>query len=145
MLTQFSGINAFVYYAPTFLSRLGQSYNMSLILSGLVNVVQLAAGIPTLVFLDSIGRRKLAIIGGFAMAIPHLIMAGIYRRFSDSWSSNKGVGWLGVALICKKIANFGYNRLWVLINLKNRHLCCLLRCFIRAPRLGSSSRGIPKL
>ncbi|OGE51170.1 hypothetical protein PENARI_c014G03245 [Penicillium arizonense] len=114
---QFSGINAFVYYAPTFLSRLGQSYNMSLILSGLVNVVQLAAGIPTLVFLDSIGRRKLAIIGGFAMAIPHLIMAGIYGRFSDSWISNKRVGWLGVALIYIYVACYAasYGPLaWVL-------------------------------
>jgi hypothetical protein len=118
---------------------------MSLILSGLVNVVQLAAGIPTLVFLDSIGRRKLAIIGGFAMAIPHLIMAGIYGRFSDSWISNKRVGWLGVALICKKSLISVTIRLCVLINLKNRYLCCLLCCFIRAPRLGSSSRGIPKL
>ncbi|KAJ5990228.1 hypothetical protein N7522_010435 [Penicillium canescens] len=114
---QFSGINAFVYYAPTFLSRLGQSYRMSLILSGLVNVVQLAAGIPTLVFLDSIGRRKLAITGGFAMAIPHLIMAGIYGRFSDSWTSHKGVGWFGVALIYIYVACYAasYGPLaWVL-------------------------------
>lgn len=90
-----------MYYAPTFLSRLGQSYDTALILSGLVNVVQLVASIPTLLFLDKIGRRKLAIIGGIAMAIPHLIMAGIYERFSDNWTSHKGVGWFGVALICK--------------------------------------------
>ncbi|CAG7924833.1 unnamed protein product [Penicillium olsonii] len=114
---QFSGINAFVYYAPTFLSRLGQSYNTSLILSGLVNVVQLVASIPTLVYLDKIGRRKLAIFGGIAMAIPHLIMAGIYERFSDKWTSHKGAGWFGVALIYIYVACYAasYGPLaWVL-------------------------------
>ncbi|CAG8242011.1 unnamed protein product [Penicillium salamii] len=114
---QFSGINAFVYYAPTFLSRLGQSYNTSLILSGLVNVVQLVASFPTLLYLDKIGRRKLAIFGGVAMAIPHLIMAGIYERFSDSWTSHKGVGWFGVALIYVYVACYAasYGPLaWVL-------------------------------
>lgn len=35
--TQFSGINAFVCYAPTFFAALGQNYNMALILSGMVN------------------------------------------------------------------------------------------------------------
>ncbi|KAJ5337827.1 hypothetical protein N7452_004555 [Penicillium brevicompactum] len=114
---QFSGINAFVYYAPTFLSRLGQSYDTALILSGLVNVFQLVASIPTLIFLDKIGRRKLAIFGGVAMAIPHLIMAGIYERFSDSWTSHKGVGWFGVALIYIYVACYAasYGPLaWVL-------------------------------
>lgn len=37
---QFSGINAFVYYAPTFFAALGQPYEMTLILSGMVNVSQ---------------------------------------------------------------------------------------------------------
>lgn len=81
---QFSGINAFLYYAPTFFAALGQDYNMTLILSGMVNICQLVAGIPTLLFLDQIGRRKLAIIGGFAMGIPHIIMAGIVGKFSSS-------------------------------------------------------------
>jgi MFS family permease len=98
---QFSGINPFVYYAPTFFAALGQSYEMSLILSGMVNICQLVAGIPTFIYLDKMGRRKLAIIGGFAMGIPHMIMAGIFGKFNDKWEANRGVGWLGVALICK--------------------------------------------
>jgi hypothetical protein len=47
------------------------------------------------------GRRKLAIFGGLAMATPHLIMAGIVGKYSGSWASHKGIGWFGVALICK--------------------------------------------
>ncbi|EXJ72395.1 uncharacterized protein A1O5_04899 [Cladophialophora psammophila CBS 110553] len=96
---QFSGINAFVYYAPTFFAALGQSYEMTLILSGMVNICQLVAGIPTFLFLDQIGRRKLAIFGGLAMAVPHIIMAGVVGKFSHSWPTHQGVGWFGVALI----------------------------------------------
>ncbi|KAF0318364.1 MFS monosaccharide transporter [Colletotrichum asianum] len=78
---QFSGINAFVYYAPTFFAALGQKGDMPLILSGMVNICQLIAGIPTFLFLDQVGRRKLAIGGGFAMAVPHLIMAGVVGKY----------------------------------------------------------------
>ncbi|KAI8722753.1 MFS domain-containing protein [Fusarium sp. LHS14.1] len=96
---QFSGINAFVYYAPTFFKALGQDDNMALILSGMVNICQLVAGIPTFLYLDKVGRRKLAIYGGIAMAIPHLIMAGVVGKFNGKWDSNQGMGWFGVALI----------------------------------------------
>lgn len=96
------GINAFVYYAPIFFAALGQSYEMSLILSGMVNVCQFVAGIPTFLFLDKMGRRKLAIFGGIAMGVPHIIMAGIVSKYNDKWETNTGMGWFGVALICKK-------------------------------------------
>lgn len=94
------GINAFVYYAPIFFAALGQSYEMSLILSGMVNICQLVAGIPTFLFLDKTGRRKIAIFGGIAMGIPHVIMAGIVSKYDGKWESNPGMGWFGVALIC---------------------------------------------
>jgi MFS family permease len=90
-----------VYYAPIFFAALGQSYRMSLILSGMVNICQLVAGIPTLLFLDQIGRRKLAILGAVVMAIPHLIMSGIVGEYSSSWKTDTGMGWFGVALVCK--------------------------------------------
>ncbi|KAF5966534.1 quinate transporter protein [Fusarium bulbicola] len=96
---QFSGINAFVYYAPTFFKALGQDDNMALILSGMVNICQLAAGIPTFLYLDKMGRRKLAIFGGAAMAVPHLIMSGVVGKFDGRWEANPGMGWFGVALI----------------------------------------------
>ncbi|CVL07402.1 related to quinate transport protein [Fusarium mangiferae] len=96
---QFSGINAFVYYAPIFFAALGQDYEMSLILSGMVNICQFVAGIPTFLFLDKIGRRKLSIFGGIAMGIPHIIMAGIVSKYNGKWVENPGMGWFGVALI----------------------------------------------
>ncbi|CAG9973773.1 unnamed protein product [Clonostachys byssicola] len=96
---QFSGINAFVYYAPTFFRALGQDNEMSLILAGMVNIIQLIGVIPVFMFLDKIGRRRLAIFGGIAMAIPHLIMSGIVSKYDGNWTSNSNMGWFGVALI----------------------------------------------
>ncbi|GAW26941.1 putative quinate transport protein [Rosellinia necatrix] len=95
---QFSGINAFVYYAPTFFASLGQDQNNSLILAGIVNIAQFAAGVPALLFLDKVGRRKIAIGGGFAMAVPHIITAGIVGKFGANWTQHVAVGWFGVAL-----------------------------------------------
>ncbi|OJJ59171.1 hypothetical protein ASPSYDRAFT_150895 [Aspergillus sydowii CBS 593.65] len=96
---QFSGINSFVYYAPSFFEALGQERETSLILSGMINIIQMVGGIPAMMYLDKIGRRTLAICGGIAMAIPHLIMSGMMNRFSADWAAHRGVGWFCVALI----------------------------------------------
>ncbi|KAL4793691.1 general substrate transporter [Aspergillus venezuelensis] len=88
---QFSGINAFVYYAPTFFEALGQDRERSLILSGMINIVQLVGGIPILIYLDRVGRRTLAIAGGLAMAIPHLIMCGMMDKFSSDWPGHRDI------------------------------------------------------
>lgn len=74
---------------------------MSLILSGIVNICQLVGSIPILLYMDQMGRRRIAIFGALAMAIPHFIMAGIVGKFSSNWEAHKGVGWFGVALICE--------------------------------------------
>lgn len=73
---------------------------MSLILSGIVNICQLVAGIPIIFCLDSVGRRPLAIIGGCAMAIPHLVIAGLMGKYSSDWAAHEVAGWVCVALIC---------------------------------------------
>lgn len=62
-------------------------------------ICQLVAGIPAFLFLDKVGRRRIAIFGGFAMGIPHIIMAGVVGKYSDSWADHQGMGWFGVALI----------------------------------------------
>ena len=61
--------------------------------------------IPIFLFLDKIGRRKLAIGGGIAMAVPHLIMAGIVSKYDGKWDANVGIGWFGVALVCKWLSD----------------------------------------
>jgi hypothetical protein len=69
-----------VYYALKFFEALGQSNDISLILSGIVNICQLVSGIPILMYLDRVGRRNLAIIVGIFVWIPRLVMAGLVSR-----------------------------------------------------------------
>ena len=69
----------------------------------MINIVQLVGGIPILIYLDRVGRRTLAIAGGLAMAIPHLIMCGMMNKFSSDWPSHRGIAWFCVALICTSI------------------------------------------
>ena len=99
--TQFSGINAFVYYAPILFTSLGQEYEMSLILSGMINVGQLVGVIPAMLFIDKIGRRFLAIWGAVAMGASHAIMSGIYGSFGKAWESHADAGWACVAFVCE--------------------------------------------
>ena len=73
---------------------------MFLILSGIVNICQLVAGIPIIFCLDRVGRRPLAIIGGCAMGIPHLVIAGLMGKYSSDWAAHEVAGWVCVALIC---------------------------------------------
>lgn len=99
--TQFSGINAFVYYAPTLFTSLGQPYEMSLILSGMINIGQFVGVLPAMLFIDKVGRRFMAIWGAVGMGIAHAIMAGIYGNFGDSWPEHTAAGWACVAFVCK--------------------------------------------
>jgi MFS family permease len=93
---QFSGINAFVYYAPTLFKTLGQDYERSLIFSGMINIAQFLGVIPTMLFMDQIGRRPLAIWGAIGMGIPHAIMGALTGKYGSDWPSHPGVGCLSV-------------------------------------------------
>lgn len=74
---------------------------MQLILSGMVNICQLVAVFPTFAYLDKVGRRTMAIWGAVAMAVPHLIVAGLMGEYGSDWDSHKVAGWWCVGLICK--------------------------------------------
>jgi sugar porter (SP) family MFS transporter len=95
---QFSGINAFIYYAPTLFKSIGQSDEMSLILSGVFNCLQLVAVAVCFVVIDKVGRRPLAIIGGFGSCICYIIIAAIAGVYSKDWSANPVAGWAAVAM-----------------------------------------------
>jgi len=46
------------------------------------------------------GRRRLAIFGGAALAVPHLIMSGFGGKLDGKWEANPGTRWFGAALVC---------------------------------------------
>lgn len=79
---QFSGVNAFIYYAPTLFEILGQSSEMALVMSGVFNVLQLVAAIAYFISIDKIGRRPLAIFGALGGGIAWTVMTALTGVYS---------------------------------------------------------------
>ncbi|KAF7166882.1 hypothetical protein CNMCM6106_002526 [Aspergillus hiratsukae] len=104
---QFSGINAFIYYAPTLFQALGQSSEQSLILSGVFNILQMIAAIVCFLIIDKVGRRPLAIFGGFACAAAYTVIAVLSGLYSADWKSHLAAGWGAVAMAFVFILAFG--------------------------------------
>lgn len=104
---QFSGINAFIYYAPTLFESLGQTSEMSLILSGVFNVLQFVAAIICFLLIEKIGRRPLAIGGAFGMTGAYVVIAVLSGVYSKDWQANMAAGWACVAMAFVFILLYG--------------------------------------
>lgn len=74
---------------------------MSLILSGILNIIQLVAVLICFFIIDHFGRRPLAIFGGFGSMIPYIIIAALVGLYSKDWSTHTSAGWGCVAMACK--------------------------------------------
>ncbi len=112
VLSQFSGINAIIYYGPKILNEAGFTLNDALggqVTIGLVNVLFTFVAIATV---DRFGRRPLLIVG-VSMAAFSLIMVGImFQAGMDS-----GI-WV-LVFILLFIASFAYGfgpMVWVLLS-----------------------------
>lgn len=103
---QFSGINAFIYYAPILFTSLGQE-SLSLVLAGTLNIGQLVAVLICFVIIDKVGRRTLAIWGGFSMGIPYIVIAILYGLYSENWPAHPAGGWACVAMAYIYILTYG--------------------------------------
>ncbi|KAI7278862.1 hexose carrier protein [Hortaea werneckii] len=103
---QFSGVNAFIYYAPTLFTSLGQA-DLSLILAGTLSIGQLVAVIAAFLIVDAVGRRTLAIWGAFAMGVPYVVIAALYGLYSDDWPAHPAAGWACVAMAYVYICAYG--------------------------------------
>lgn len=95
---QFAGSNASIYYAPTLFESIGQSADMGLVLSGVFNILQLVAVLICFAVIDKVGRRPLAIVGGFGSCLCYIIIAAISGVYSKDWSANTTAGWAVVAM-----------------------------------------------
>lgn len=89
---------------------MGLDYDMQLIMSGVLNMVQLVGCISSLWTLDSWGRRKLLILGGIIMAASHGIIAILVGKFSYDWPGHVSEGWTSVAFLM--IFMLGYGCTW---------------------------------
>lgn len=109
---QWNGINAILYYAPTIFSDLGLTSNtVSLLATGVVGIVMFLATIPSVLYIDKLGRKPVLTIGAIGMATCHMIIAVIVARNRNAWSAgqNKAAGWAAVAMVWLFVINFGYS------------------------------------
>ena len=107
LLQQFVGINALIYYSPTLFKTMGLDYSLQLIMSGVLNVVQLLGVITSLWTMDRFGRRPLLLWGSVFMTLSHLIIAILVGKFSGDWPSHRAAGWVSVAFLMFYMLSFG--------------------------------------
>jgi len=58
-IAEWSGINALLYYGPSLMAAIGLHDETMLVMAGLINVVQLIAVVPAIMYLDDWGRKPL--------------------------------------------------------------------------------------
>lgn len=107
---QWSGVNAILYYAPSIFASLGLSSNtISLLATGVVGIVMFLATIPSVLYIDKIGRKPILTVGAIGMATCHIIISIIVARDQHSWGTHKGAGWAAVAMVWLFVMHFGYS------------------------------------
>jgi len=107
---QWTGINAVLYYAPQIFKGLGLSgTTTSLLASGVVGIVMWFATIPAVLYVDKLGRKPILIVGAIGMATCHIIIAVIFAKNENQWTTHKGAGWAAVVMVWLFVVHFGYS------------------------------------
>lgn len=107
---QFTGINSVLYYAPQIFEGFGfTSTTTNLFSTGITGILQVLFTIPTVLFLDKLGRKTFLITGALGMMMCHAIVAGIEGSFMDDWTAHGNAGWAAVVFIWLFAANFAYS------------------------------------
>ncbi|KAL1692716.1 general substrate transporter [Schizophyllum commune] len=104
---QFLGINALIYYSPSLFTSLGLTLDTSLLMSGVMNVLQLVGCLPATLALDKLGRRTMLLWGAAICLAAHVIIASIVGAFYTNWPAHAAGGWAGVAFIFVYMLAFG--------------------------------------
>lgn len=101
------GINALIYYSPSLFGTMGLDSDMQLVMSGVLNVLQLVGVCTSIFTMDSIGRCKLLIGGSILMAMSHIIIAILVGLYSSNWSAYQAEGWVSAAFLLFYMIAFG--------------------------------------
>jgi len=107
---QWTGINAVLYYAPTIFLSLGlSSVTISLLATGVVGIVMFLATIPSVLWIDRVGRKPVLTIGAIGMATCHIIIAVIVAKNNGNWGNQRVAGWAAVCMVWLFVIHFGYS------------------------------------
>jgi MFS family permease len=86
---------------------MGLDLEMQLIMSGVLNIIQLVGVVSSLWTLDYFGRKNTLMVGSFAMGAAHIIISGLVGKFSNDWPSHTTEGWVSVAFLFIFMVSFG--------------------------------------
>ncbi|KAI8384477.1 general substrate transporter [Radiomyces spectabilis] len=107
---QFIGVNALIYYAPKIFKSVGLTGDtVSLLATGVVGIINLVLTIPTVLFLDQLGRKPILLVASVGLTISMLIIAVITGLFEDNWEAHRTEGWVAIVFVYIFIANFAYS------------------------------------
>ncbi|KAK5132844.1 hypothetical protein LTR08_008560 [Meristemomyces frigidus] len=106
-LQQWVGINALIYYSPTLFQTMGLDHDMSLKMSGVLNICQLIGVSTSIWSMDYFGRRPLLLFGSTVMFLSHLSIAVLVGQFSHDWPGHRRQGWASVAMLLVYMLAFG--------------------------------------
>ncbi|KAF8881163.1 general substrate transporter [Gymnopilus junonius] len=77
LFAQFNGINAILYYLPENLTRAGFDISRSLLYSGASALIYCAGTIPTMLFVDTWGRRSFLLAGSAGLVVALALIGGL--------------------------------------------------------------------
>ncbi|EXJ66586.1 uncharacterized protein A1O5_10256 [Cladophialophora psammophila CBS 110553] len=107
---QWTGINAVLYYAPQIFGSLGLSSNTtSLLATGVVGIAMLLATIPSILYIDRIGRRPALALGALGMGLCHFIIAIIFAKNQHQWPTHHAAGWAAIVMVWLFVIHFGWS------------------------------------
>jgi len=75
MLQQLSGVNFIFYYGTTFFSNAG--IKSPFVIALITNIVNVVSNVPGMILVESLGRRRLLMVGAGGMAISQLVVATV--------------------------------------------------------------------
>jgi len=107
---QWTGINAVLYYAPTIFHQLGLSdTTVGLLATGVVGIAMFIATIPSVLWIDRVGRKPVLAIGALGMASCHFVIAVIVAKNQNQWGNQAAAGWAAVCMVWLFVVHFGYS------------------------------------
>jgi sugar porter (SP) family MFS transporter len=86
ILQQLSGCNFIFYYGTTFFSRI--NIPSPFIIALITNVVNVVSTVPGMFLVESLGRRRLLMIGAGGMAFCQLLVASVGTALPESYTAN---------------------------------------------------------
>ncbi|KAH8657687.1 MFS sugar transporter-like protein [Xylariales sp. PMI_506] len=96
---QLGGIDALLYYGPSFFESLNYDTTDQLNWSGIINCMNLAGGTTTIFTTDRFGRKKLLLAGAVIITSCHAVLAGLIGAESSNWAAHQDAAKAGVAML----------------------------------------------